>query len=47
MVSYPSSLLISTPERICVELFKVEAEAELVVEVFDSSKGEQPHLFDR
>ena len=48
MVSYPSSLLISTPERICVELFKEQvAEAELAVEVFDSSKGEQPHLFDR
>ena len=47
MVSYPSSLLISTPERLCVELFKDQAEAELTVEVFDSRKGGQPHLFDQ
>jgi hypothetical protein len=46
MVSYPSSLLISTPERLCVELFKDQAVAELTVEVFDSSKGGlEPHLF--
>ena len=47
MVSYPSSLLISTSERLCVELFKDQAEAELTVEVFDSRKGGQPHLFDQ
>ena len=48
MVSYPSSLLISTPERLCVELFKDQAEAELTVEVFDSSKGGlEPYLFDK
>ena len=47
MVSYPSSLLISTPEKLCVELFKDQAQAELTVEVFDSRKGGQPHLFDQ
>ena len=47
MISYPSSLLISTPEKLCVELFKDQAEAELTVEVFDSRKGGQPHMFDQ
>ena len=48
MVSHPSSFLISTPEKLCVELFKDQAEAELTVEVFDSSKGGlEPHLFDK
>ena len=47
MVSYPSSFLISTPEKLCVELFKDQAKAEFTVEVFDSSKGRQPYLFDK
>ena len=47
MVTYPSSLLLSTPEKLCVELFKEGAGAELSVEVFDSHRGEEPYLFDK
>ena len=47
MLSYPSSFIISALERLCVQVFKDQAGAELTVDVFDSGKGGWPHLFDK
>ena len=47
-MSYPSALLLASPEKLCVELFQPGPEAQVTVDVFavGSEDGGEPWLFE-
>ena len=46
LILYPESLILSSKENICVKLFNGFTIDEFDVDIFDSSKRKEPHLFD-